>query len=57
MIVLARAEIIASAIACFRMENNWMLTRRSRKCARITKSRDEEREQCGMRNGKGESVW
>jgi len=44
MIVLARAERIASAIAWFRMEMNWMLTRRSRKAARITKRRVCEQE-------------
>jgi hypothetical protein len=44
MIVLARAERIASAIAWFRMEMKWMLTRRSRKAARITKRRGCEQE-------------
>jgi len=59
MILLARAERIASPIACFRME------RRSRKAPRITKTRGCEQEmvyiekkvQYGMWNGKGESVW
>jgi hypothetical protein len=43
MIVLARAERIASAIAWFQMEMNWMFTR-SRKAARITKRRGCEQE-------------
>jgi hypothetical protein len=44
MIVLARAETIASAIACLGMEKKWMLRRRSRKGARKTKSRGWEQE-------------
>jgi hypothetical protein len=44
MILLARAERIASPIACFRMEMNLMLTRRSRKAPRITKTRGCEQE-------------
>jgi len=44
MILLARAERIASPIACFRMEKNLMLTRRSRKAPRITKTRGCEQE-------------
>jgi len=31
-------------MACFGMEMNWMLTRRSRKAARITKRRGREQE-------------
>jgi hypothetical protein len=44
MIVLARAETIASAIACLGMEKKWMLRRRSREGARKTKSRGWEQE-------------